>query len=74
MNEGEGGAMKEMMKNCMQRCSWCPLLPIILGIIGFLVGYFLDAEIVRILWLILSGAMVVMGLLGWLMMKVFSSR
>lgn len=66
--------MKDMMKNCMQRCSWCPLFPISLGIIGFMAGYFLDAEIIRILWLILSGAIVIMGLLCWLMMKVFSSR
>jgi len=74
MDGWEGGDMKEMMKSCMQRCRWCPLLSIILGTIAFLLGYFLDAEIIRILWLILSGTIVVMGLLCWLMMKVFSSR
>jgi hypothetical protein len=70
----EGGEMKEMMKGCLQKCRWCPLLPIILGTIAFLLGYFLDAEIIRIIWLILSGTMVVMGLLCLLMMRTISSR
>lgn len=74
MNGWEGGDMKEIMKGCLQRCRWCPLLPILLGTIAFLLGYFLDAAIVRIIWLILSGAMVVMGLLCLLVMRAMISR
>ncbi|OEU62091.1 MAG: hypothetical protein BA870_05700 [Desulfuromonadales bacterium C00003094] len=74
MDGWEGGEMKEMMKSCLQKCRWCPLLPIILGTIAFLLGYFLDAEIIRIIWLILSGTMVVMGLLCLLMMRTIRSR
>jgi len=39
--------MMEMMKEFMKGCKVCSLFPLILGILAFLLGYFLDAEIVR---------------------------
>lgn len=62
------------MKECMNRCRWCPLIPITFGIISFLLGYFLDAEIVRILWLIFSGLAILMGLFCFIMMSVMSKN
>lgn len=50
------------MKKCMMHCKWCPLIPVVLGVVLFLLGYFLDAEIVRIVWLVLSGLVVLMGI------------
>jgi len=61
--------MKEVMKECMKRSRWCPLIPMTLGIISFLLGYFLDAEIVRILWLIFSGMAILMGVFCFIMMS-----
>ncbi len=64
--------MKEMMKHCMEKCKWCPLIPFIWGIIAFALGYYLDAEIIRIIWLVLSGLMILMGLMCFIMMQVMS--
>lgn len=62
--------MKEMMGKCMSGCRWFPIIPIIIGIIFFLLGYYLNAEIVRILWLICSGFWVLMGVFGFVIMGV----
>ena len=52
-----------MMKECMKGCRWCAFMPFTFGAIFFLLGYFLDAEIVRLLWLIFTGFIVLMGIL-----------
>jgi hypothetical protein len=62
--------MMRMMKHCMKGCRWCALMPIGFGTALFLLGYFLDAEIVRILWLIVSGLIVFMGVICLFMMTV----
>lgn len=61
--------MKDMMQACMKGCRWCPLIPLILGIILFLLGYFLDAQTVRLLWLVFSCFPIVMGLMALVMMN-----
>ena len=63
--------MGECMKGCMKGCRWCAIMPITFGIILFLLGYFLDAEVVRILWLIFTGFMVLMGIFMFIMAMVF---
>ncbi len=65
--------MMEMME-MMKECRWCVLVPIMLGIIFFLVGYFLDAEIVRDLWLVFFGVIALMGIFGFIMMSTISRR
>ncbi len=70
-SETQGGeGMTGMMAKCcegMKCCRWFPLFPVIVGAMLFLLGYFLDADVVRILWLIVSGAIVLMGLVGFIM-------
>ena len=61
--------MKDVMQACMKRCRWCPLIPIIIGITMFLVGYFLDAEAVKTLWLFVSCLPILMGVMGLIMMN-----
>lgn len=61
--------MSEMMKTCMKKCRWCPLMPITFGTILFLLGYYLDAEEVRLLWLIFTGFMVLMGIFMLIMIN-----
>jgi len=63
--------MMEMMKEFMKGCKVCSLFPLILGILAFLLGYFLDAEIVRILWLVFSGLIVLFGIFIFLMINTF---
>lgn len=67
--EGTEG-MKTMMSKCykgMRVFRWFPLMPVILGIIIFLTGFLLDAETVRMLWLIISGLLVLLGFLGFIL-------
>ena len=64
--KGMGG----MMQECMKRCRWCPLIPMIFGIVFFLIGYFLPAETIKMLWLVFSGFAVLMGTICLIMMNV----
>lgn len=59
--------MMDMMKECMKGCKICAVFPITLGILAFMLGYFLDAEIVRILWLIFAGLITLFGMFIFLM-------
>ena len=63
-----------MMSKCMTGCRWFPLIPVILGIALIMLGYFLNAEVIRIIWMITSGFVLVLGVLGLLvagkMMKI----
>lgn len=63
--------MRGCMTGCMKACRWCPFMPIIFGVALFLLGYYLDAEAVRLLWLVFSGFMVLMGLMMLVMVNVF---
>ena len=46
-------------------------MPIAFGAILFLLGYYLDAEVVRILWLIFTGFIVLMGIFMFIMASAF---
>ncbi len=65
--------MEKMMPECMKGCRWCPLIPLILGIIAFLLGYYLDPATTRILWLVFSGLVILMGLMCLIMMNAMAS-
>ncbi|MHC4647407.1 MAG: hypothetical protein ACYTBJ_18095 [Planctomycetota bacterium] len=69
--KGIGGAMdwSSMMGRCMKGCRWFPLIPVVLGISLFLLGYYLDAEITRILWMVAAGLVILMGTFGLIMMS-----
>ena len=66
---GEGFDCRSMMGECMKGCRWFPLIPVVLGILLLLLGYYLDAEITRILWLIAAGFVILMGTFCLLMMS-----
>ena len=63
---GAGGARdcRSMMERCWRVCRWIPLLPVVLGISLLLLGYYLDASITRVLWMLAAGFSVVLGILG----------
>lgn len=64
------GDSRSMMAGCMKMCRWFPLVPVIFGILLLLLGYVLDAEITKILWMIAAGLMVLVGAFGFLMMSL----
>lgn len=63
-----------MMAKCMSKCKWCPLIPVIVGVLLFIAGYFLSAEIVRVLWLIVSGLIILTGILCFVMIRTISCK
>ncbi len=71
---GEAGGWCSMMGECMKGCRCFPLIPVMLGIGLFLLGYYLDAEITRILWMILSGLIILMGVFGFVMKSMISKK
>ncbi|MDH3266826.1 MAG: hypothetical protein OEM25_07665 [Gammaproteobacteria bacterium] len=69
---GRGGMMGMMMREFMRAFRWVPLIPIVVGSVLFALGYFLDAEAVRILWLVLAALPIVLGVFGFVMISVAS--
>ena len=67
-NMSRSGDSRAMMAGCMRMCRWFPLIPVTFGIILFVLGYYLDASIVRVLWMLFAGFMFVMGTFGLIFM------
>lgn len=66
------GTMSMMMGHCMRAFRWLPLIPLCFGIVLFLLGYFLSAEAVRILWLVLAAIPIILGVLALLITTAMS--
>lgn len=64
------GDCRSMMAECMRKCRWFLLIPVIIGILLLLLGYVLDAEVTRILWMTAAGLVILMGGFGFLMMSL----
>jgi hypothetical protein len=75
--EGLSGAPEcnTMMERCMEGCRWFPLVPVVIGVLLVLLGYYLDPAVTRVLWMILAGLLILMGTFGllitWRMKKVW---
>ncbi|MHC4206239.1 MAG: hypothetical protein ACYSTT_16430 [Planctomycetota bacterium] len=63
------GDSRSMMAGCMNMCRWFPVIAVIFGILFLLLGYFLDAEITRILWMVAAGFLILMGTFCLLIMS-----
>jgi hypothetical protein len=68
------GDCGSMMAECMKRCRWFPLIPLIVGIFLFLLGYYLNAEVIRILWMVVAGLIILLGTFGLIMMSIISKK
>ena len=53
----------------MDKCRWFPLIPVVFGLVSLLLGYYLDADITRILWMAVAGLTVLLGTFGLIMMS-----
>jgi len=74
--EGMSGTddCSSMMSKCMKKCRWFPLIIVIVGIFLLLLGYYLDAKVIRILWMILSGLIILMGVLGFIVVSTIGKK
>jgi hypothetical protein len=66
---GETSDCRSMMSGCMKKCRWFPLFPVVIGILFLLLGYYLNAEITRILSMVAAGFVIFVGTFGFLMMS-----
>ena len=64
------GDCRSMMAECMRKCRWFLLIPVIIGVLLLLLGYVLDAEVTRVLWMTAAGLVILMGAFGFLMMSL----
>lgn len=67
-------AMPQAMASCFSRCRIFLLVPVILGITFLALGYYLDSDLIRALWMIGAGMVVVMTLLAVLAMRRFAAN
>ena len=81
MKEGMGKcmeAMKEKMKegkgNGTKGAKWFMLFPGLILIIAFLLTFFLNAELVQVLWLVITGILLGLGLTFMLMISLWFRR
>ena len=68
-NSGKDGGYRSTMNQCMKGCRWFPILAVVLGICFLLLGYFLNPEITRILWMVVAGFVILMSTVGLLIMR-----
>ena len=59
--EKDKNSKKRSMMKCMKGARWFLLLPGAFIVVAFLLGYFLDPAALRVLWLIITGALLVIG-------------
>ena len=65
-DSGRGEQMDtgNLMASCAAACRWFPLVPVVLGAVFLLLGYYLAPEVIRALWIVAAAVAVAMGLLG----------
>ncbi len=56
------GEEKEGMDKCMKGAKWFMLFPGLVLISAFLLTYFLNPEVVQIIWLVITGTLIGLGL------------
>ena len=64
-SESMSGMMTKCCEHAKSACRWFPLIPILLAGSAFLLGYYLNPEAVRMLWLTFSGLVILVGIVGF---------
>lgn len=65
---------KQGMMKCMNGARWFLLIPGVLVILAFLLGYILDSATVRELWLIITGSLIVLGTTFYILMNIWVNK
>ena len=72
-NEGKNFRNQGMMK-CMKGAKWFLLIPGVIIILAFLLGYILDPAAVKILWLIITGTLIILGTIFYILMNIWVNK
>lgn len=70
----DNNSQNKGMMNCMKSAKWFLLIPGVLIIAAFVLGYILDPAVVRTLWLIITGALVVLGTIFYTLVNLWVNR
>ncbi len=70
----ENSFPRESKMKCMKGARWFLLIPGALITLAFLLGYFLEPTIVRILWLTISGILLTLGTIFYVLMNIWSNK
>jgi len=62
------------MKKCMNGAKWFLLIPGVLIVLAFVLGYLLNPEVVKMLWLVITGTLVVLGSAFYILMNIWVFR
>jgi hypothetical protein len=62
------------MMKCMKGAKWFLLIPGVIVTLAFLLGYVLDPAYVKILWLIITGSLLVLGTIFYVSMNIMKYK
>jgi phage shock protein PspC (stress-responsive transcriptional regulator) len=63
-SEGQG------MSTCMKGAKWFLLIPGVIITIAFILGYMLNPSAVRVLWLLITGFLMIAGTIFYILMNI----
>ncbi|MHC4426375.1 MAG: hypothetical protein ACYSYV_09785 [Planctomycetota bacterium] len=66
---GQATGRTDGCHSMMGKCRWVPLVPVVFGVALLLLGYYLDAEITRVLWMAVAGLTVLLGTFGLIILS-----
>jgi len=64
---------QEMMK-CLKQAKWFLLIPGVIVTLAFLLGYVLEPTTIRILWLVITGSLIVLGTIFYVSMNIWRHK
>ena len=74
-NQNEDKKFKDQgMKKCLKGAKWFLLIPGVIITLAFLLGYTLNPSTVRVLWLIITGFLMVIGSIFYILMNIWSYK
>jgi hypothetical protein len=62
------------MMKCLKGAKWVLLIPGILVTLAFLLGYVLEPPTIRILWLIITGSLIVLGTIFYASINIWRHK
>jgi len=58
---------RSKISKMMKACRWFPMIPVMLGLGLFLLGYYVKPETAKVMWMFMAGALVLFGTFALLM-------
>ncbi len=73
-NDEKNDLPKQGMMKCMKGARWFLLIPGALITLAFLLGYFLEPATLRMLWLVITGTLLTIGAIFYIIMNIWTNK